>query len=454
MDIEIFAQAESNVRYYCRHFPVVFARAKNELIWDVAGTKYIDFLSAAGSLNYGHNHPAIKHRLLDYISGDFIAQAIDMHTTAKAEFIGEFMQLVKATHALRYRLMFTGPTGTNAVEAAMKLARKVTGRSNIAAFTNAFHGVSLGSLAATGSASKRRAGGIPLDGVDRYPYDGYFGSGIDTVAMIERYLSDPGSGYDVPAAFILETVQGEGGLNVASDRWLHDLAALCRRRDILLIVDDIQAGCGRCGPFFSYGDAGIEPDIVCLSKSLSGYGLPMSMLMIREEIDHWEPGEHNGTFRGNNHAFVAASAALQVRKDAEFHHNRSDIEVVLDAWVDEIAATFPTLHPRGKGLMRGLQMPSGAIASEVCRQAFDRHVILETSGPHGEVVKFMPALTMRPAVMREGLEAIAQAIECAVDPILGPAAKPTSRVKTLLGKDQRAAEHRAPLVVDAEGAKP
>lgn len=410
MDLNIFARAESNVRYYCRHFPVVFSRATNDLVWSISGTRYIDFLSAAGSLNYGHNHPLIKRKLLDYIEGDFITQALDLHTAAKAEFIHEFTQLMSATHSQAYRLMFTGPTGTNAVEAAMKLARKVTGRKQIGAFTNAFHGVSLGSLAATGAASKRHAAGISLNCVDRYPFDGYFGSEINTLEIIERYLSDPSSGFELPAAFLLETVQGEGGLNAASDTWLQNLAELCKRRQILLIIDDIQAGCGRCGPFFSYSEAGIEPDIVCLSKSLSGYGLPMSMLMIRDEIDQWEPGEHNGTFRGNNHAFIAATAALKVRSSIEFHDNRHEITTMLGDWINEITRAYPQIQARGKGLMRGLMMPSGDLASEICRQAFIGNVILETSGPNGEVVKFMPALTMRPAIMREGLAVIEQAI--------------------------------------------
>jgi diaminobutyrate-2-oxoglutarate transaminase len=409
---DIFDKRESNVRYYCRSFPVVFDRAQNELIFDCDGREYIDFLAGAGALNYGHNNPFIKRKLVEYIDRDGITHSLDLHTLAKEQFIRSFTALADAHHRDCYKLMFCGPTGTNAVEAAMKLARQVTGRSTIGAFTNSFHGVSMGSLAATGSSAKRHAAGLPLGGVTRFAYDGYFGPDVDTIALIDRVLADPSSGFDAPAAFLVETIQGEGGVNVASAAWLQRLEELCRKHGSLLIVDDIQAGCGRSGSFFSYEPAGIRPDIVCLSKSLGGYGLPLAMLMIKAELDLWRPGAHNGTFRGNNHAFIAADAALSLWADEEFQQNKAALMQLLRQRVENIPRLFPSagIAVRGKGLIWGLAVSSAEVADAICANAFRRGVVVETAGPHGEVIKLMPPLTARPELISEGLDLITQAI--------------------------------------------
>ncbi|MBW7454300.1 diaminobutyrate--2-oxoglutarate transaminase, partial [Paenibacillus sepulcri] len=259
---------ESEVRSYCRSFEKVFHKAKNAKLWDIEGREYIDFFAGAGALNYGHNNPAIRTRLVDYLLEDGVTHSLDMATKAKEMFLKRFTLSILKPRGLDYKIMFPGPTGTNSVESAMKIARKVTGRRNIVCFTNAFHGMSLGSLAATGNAFKRKGAGVDLPNTNFMPYDGYFGEGINTVDMMEKYLDDPGSGFDLPAAIILETVQGEGGLNAASPAWLKRVQELCLKRDILLIVDDVQMGCGRTGTFFSFEEAGINPDIVCLSKSI------------------------------------------------------------------------------------------------------------------------------------------------------------------------------------------
>ena len=301
---------ESEVRSYCRSWPTVFDRALGAEIWDTDSRRYLDFFSGAGALNYGHNHPVLKKALIDYLTDDGVVHSLDMFTKAKGEFLATFDQILLAPRGLDYRVQFPGPTGTNAVEAALKLARKVKGREQVVSFTNAFHGMTLGSLAVTGNSMKRNGAGIPLAHTTPMPFCNYMeeGSGLD---YFESLLADSGSGLDLPAAVIVETVQGEGGINVASFEWLRRLSELCQDNDILLIVDDIQMGCGRTGPFFSFEPAGIVPDIVCLSKSISGYGLPMALTLLKPEIDEWEPGEHNGTFRGHNPAFVTATAALR-----------------------------------------------------------------------------------------------------------------------------------------------
>ncbi|MEU1225820.1 diaminobutyrate--2-oxoglutarate transaminase [Streptomyces sp. NPDC005828] len=409
----VFETVESEVRSYCRAWPVVFERAAGSRLYDEDGRPYLDFFAGAGSLSYGHNNPVLKRALLDYLADDGITHGLDMSTTAKRAFLETFRATVLEPRALPYKVMFPGPTGTNAVEAALKLARKVTGRQTVVSFTNAFHGMSLGSLAVTGNAAKRAGAGVPLHHAARMPFDDYLDGQVTDFLWFERLLDDSGSGLDHPAAVIVETVQGEGGINVARAEWLRGLAELCRRHDMLLIADDIQMGCGRTGDFFSFEEAGITPDIVTLSKSISGYGLPMSLCLFRPELDLWEPGEHNGTFRGNNPAFVTATAALDAYwrdgalRERTLNRAARVERALLDLCGDDAATGVAV---RGRGLVWGLEFADGERAGAVCRRAFETGLLLETSGPRGEVVKLLPPLTATDDELDEGLGVLARSV--------------------------------------------
>ena len=278
---EIFEENEAEVRSYCRSFPTVFAVASGATLTDTAGTEYIDFLAGAGVMSYGHNNPSIKSKVMQYLMGDGMVHSLDMYTTAKHDFMETLYNVILKPRGMDYKVTFPGPTGTNAVETALKYARMATGRENVIAFTNAFHGMTQGSLSLTGNKSSRSAGGVTLSGVSRMPFDGYMGEGVDTAEYLDKMLSDGSSGIDAPAAIIVETVQSEGGLNVASFEWLRKIEQVARKHDVLFIIDDIQIGCGRSGKFFSFEDAGITPDIICLSKALGGMGLPMSLVLFR-----------------------------------------------------------------------------------------------------------------------------------------------------------------------------
>jgi diaminobutyrate-2-oxoglutarate transaminase len=422
----VFVQSESNVQSYARAFPQIFTRAVGAELWDIHGRRYLDFLSGAGSLNYGHNNPVLKEALLDYIRQDGVTHSLDLHTTAKERFLEALRDIVLEPRGLDYVVQFTGPTGANAVEAALKIARKATGRTNIIHFTNGFHGASMGALSMTGNRYMRRAAGVPLGGGTPMPFDGYLGDGIDTVAYLDRMLADPSSGVDDPAAIIVEAVQGEGGLNVARVGWLKRLRALCDERGIVLIIDDIQAGCGRTGTFFSFEPAGIKPDIVTLSKSISGYGLPFSVVLLRRDLDVWKPGEHNGTFRGNNHAFVTATAALEHywRTPAFAESVRAKGEHLFDrltALVDRFAPDL--VDVRGRGMMIGIRCADPKRAAAVSAKAFVHGLIIERAGPHDEVIKCMMPLTTSYAELDEGIDILTRALTeefgCAVrNPVL------------------------------------
>jgi diaminobutyrate-2-oxoglutarate transaminase len=408
----IFERRESRVRSYCRAFPVVFRAAQGSHLIAEDGTRYIDFLSGCSTLNYGHNHPELKKALLEYISADGVAHGLDMHTRAKARFLETLERRILKPRGLDHRAMFTGPTGANAVEAAIKLARKITGRTNIIAFTNGFHGMTLGALALTGNSGKRGGAGVPLTGVTHEAFDGYFGEGTNTADQLDRRLSDPSSGVDKPAAIIVETVQGEGGLNVASDAWLRKIEQIARKHGALLIVDDIQAGLGRTGGFFSFERAGIRPDIITLAKSLSGLGLPFALTLIRPEHDQWKPGEHNGTFRGNNHAFVTATRALELFwSDETFEAETARKAEKLRSILGEIADSSPLAKRlKGRGMMSGIEMQSGDVAAEICAECFENGLIIETSGSRDEVVKVLAPLTIADADLEAGLTILADAV--------------------------------------------
>jgi len=414
--MDIFEQVESSVQSYAQSFPVVFDKARGSYLYDVEGNAYLDFLAGAGTLNYGHNNPYFKEKLLEYIQNDGIAHGLDMHTRAKEEFLTAFNSLILEPRGMEYVVQFTGPTGTNTVEAALKIARNVTGRHNIIAFTNGFHGVSLGAMSATGNEHHRGAAGIPLTGVTHMPYDKYLGEDFDTLDLLETVLSDPSSGIDPPAAAIVEAVQGEGGLNVASERWLQRLETICRDHNMLLILDDIQAGCGRTGTFFSFEPAGIKPDIVTQSKSLSGFGLPFAVTLIKPEYDQWKPGEHNGTFRGNNHAFVTATEAIRrYWSDSAFADEIQAKSKLLGSRLHQIADTHGQgmIQARGRGMMQGLNCPEGDlsyISKKICRSAFEKGLIIETSGSEDQVVKCLCPLTITETELNEGLDILSASV--------------------------------------------
>jgi diaminobutyrate-2-oxoglutarate transaminase len=417
MNLNTFERLESEVRSYIRSFPTLFQQGQGCWLTDNKGRRYLDFFAGAGSLNYGHNHPALKARLLNYLEEDGIIQGLDMATVAKRDFIETFERLILRPRHLTYKMQFTGPTGANAVEAALKLARVVKSGNTVLCFTNAFHGVSAGAAAATGNRHFRQAVGLPLEHTRFMPYAGYYGAGISTLAIIEKQLDDPGSGLDRPVAVLVETMQGEGGLRTPSSQWLRGLADLCTRHDMLLIVDDIQMGCGRTGTFFSFEEAGLYPDIVILSKSLSAYGLPLSMVLLKPELDIWKPGAHNGTFRGNNAAFITATAALQeFWQDDNFSDTVQHKGHILHKWLKRLQQRHDVIREvRGRGMAAGLVMDNSAAAEDLSRLCFQRGLIVETCGSQGEVLKIMPPLVAQEDEIEAGIAILEEALQQLVE---------------------------------------
>lgn len=406
---EVFEKNESQVRSYCRKYPVEFHKAQNAEIFSVDGERYIDFLAVAGSMNYGHNNPEIKAAVMDYLSEDYIINALDMYTKAKEEFLVTFREQILEPRHLDYKVMCCGPTGTNAVEAALKLARKNTKRTGIIAFSGAFHGMTLGSLAMTTDRTSREGAGIPLENVTFVPYDGV----LDSIAYLRWILEDDHSGVGLPAAIFLETTQAEGGINVASVEWLREIREICTKYGILMVCDDIQVGNGRTGYFFSFERAGIQPDMVILSKSISGFGMPMALLLMHPDLDIFRPAEHNGTFRGNQLSFVGGTAGIRYfvdhHLDQAVQHKGQIVETFIQK---EILPLDVRLSYRGLGLIWGIDFSSinPALALEAVHEGFERHIIMEVAGRKDSVLKLMPPLTIQEDVLMEGLHIVKEAI--------------------------------------------
>jgi diaminobutyrate-2-oxoglutarate transaminase len=412
-----FETYESEIRAYSRAYPVVFVKGQNAKQYDESGKAYIDFYAGAGVLNFGHNPPAMKQAMIDYLNVDGVTHSLDMMTAAKRDFIQGFVETILKPRGMDYRLQFMGPTGSNAVEAALKLARKVTGRSHVVAFAQGFHGMTLGSLACTANAVFRNAAGVSLTDVSHWPFESNAGGGIDSLNTLRAMYENSSGGLEKPAAFIVERVQAEGGVNVASAEWLQTLQKLARDLGALLIIDDIQAACGRTGHYFSFEDAGIDPDIVTLAKGIGGMGTAMAMNLVKPEHDrHWAPGEHTGTFRGQNLSFIAGREALRYFEDEAFLASVcAKGEVMADA-LEKMAAAHPQhgFCVRGKGMMQALDVKDGALAKAVATACFERGMLFGPCGVGGSVIKLIPPLTIPEDELAEGLAILSEALAAAV----------------------------------------
>ncbi len=409
----VFEEFESNVRSYCRKWPVEFSYAKGSTIIDSNGIKYIDFFNGAGALNYGHNNEYIKGKILEYLQSDAIIHSLDMYASAKKEFIEYFEENVLIPRKLNYKIMFSNPTGTNAIEMAIKLARKNKKRNNIFAFMGAFHGMTLGSLALTTEKAAREGAGINLENVTHIAPPYYMDNTFDTIKYIKEVLNDDHSGISKPSAIILETVQAEGGIYAFEKEFLRDLRKLCDDEDILLIVDDIQAGCARTGTFFSFERAGIVPDMVVLSKSIGGYGLPLSMVLVKPELDIFNPGEHNGTFRGFQLSMVSAKAGLEFMLNNHIEDEVKRKEKIVKEYLDKNIKPLlkDKMQIRGIGLMWGIDFNDGKLSRKVLDKCFENNLIIELAGRNDSVLKIMPALTIEDDLLLEGLDIIKEQIK-------------------------------------------
>lgn len=414
--MSIFEERESAIRAYCRVYPVVFDTALNARQTDENGKEYIDFFAGAGVLNFGHNNQRMTKAVVDYIQSNGVTHSLDMHTTAKRQFMQHFTDTILKPRNMPHKMQFMGPTGTNAVEAAMKLARRVTGRQDIVAFSHGFHGMTLGALSATANQYFRNAAGVPLNHVKHFAFGCDevcpgcdLGCGMNSIDQLTAIYQDSSSGIAPPAAFLLETIQAEGGVKVASKEWLQALEKLAKEVGALLIVDDIQVGVGRTGSFFSFDDLGIDPDIICLAKGIGGMGTPMAMNLVKPELDeYWSPGEHTGTFRGQDISFVAGDQALTYFDDDDLMKEvKANGQQMAEA-LAPLAQRYPDVNVTGKGMILGLDVGNGDRAKAIVNQCFDAGLMIASCGTGGRVVKLIPPLTTPQSDLKTGLDILVE----------------------------------------------
>jgi diaminobutyrate-2-oxoglutarate transaminase len=429
--VRFITERESNARTYVRTFDRMFVRGCRSTIWDVDGKDYIDLLACAGALPLGHNHAYVMDRVSSFIGSGHILQGLDMATPAKLEFLDQLMQTLPATFAKDCRVQFCGPTGSDAVEAALKLFRTANGRRSIVAFHGAYHGMTSGSLSLMGNLGPKslslNANGdthfFPYPSENRCPF-GVGGEEGEALSLryLDNVLKDPESGITKPALVILEAIQGEGGCIPASAEWLRGVREITARHDIPLVVDEVQTGFGRTGSMFAHEIAGVVPDAIVMSKALGG-GFPLAVVAYHKRYDKWQPGAHAGTFRGNQIALAAGAATMQYLR----MHNLAAHALAMGEYFKrrlfELAENFSCIGAiRGRGLMLGMEIVSkhpgnsvldGALAKRIKRRCFEHGVIVETGGRHGAVMRFLPALTITVQEIDESVRRIERAVtEC------------------------------------------
>ena len=430
--IEVMRRQESSARTYASSFEAVFESGAGIRMRDQAGREIIDCLACAGALPLGHDHPEIREALIRFLGSGQVYQALDLTTPAKFEFVRELFGMLPDLWVSRAKIQFCSPSGSDAVEAAMKLTRFATGRQPIIAFHGAYHGMTGGALAAMGNVSPKSGTVVTAGNVHFVPYPyryrcpfGSDGSATDQLSIqyLRNLLDDPESGIPKPAAVLLEVVQGEGGCIPVSDEWLRAVRTLTRQHEIPLVIDEVQTGFARTGTMFAFERAGIVPDVLVLSKALGG-GFPLAAIIYDEQLDRWPRGMHAGTFRGNQIAMVAGKATMQILKRDRLAQHAEHMGGCLVDGLRELAGRHPELGDvRGRGLMVGVEVVDPARAATgappprdramtaaIKRMAFANGLLLESGGRDSAVLRFLPPLIVTRSDVGEILDRLDTAI--------------------------------------------
>jgi diaminobutyrate-2-oxoglutarate transaminase len=431
---------ESNARTYARKLRLSIVRGQGVRVTDADGREYIDCLAAAGTLVLGHNHPEVSAAVKQAIDDGIAWQTLDITTPAKDAFTQALFDSLPAPFARRARIQFCSPSGSDAIEAALKLVKTASGRSGVLAFAGGYHGMTQGALALMGNLGPKQLPGL-LPGAQFLPYPHAYrcpfeAGGAHTarlsIALLRTLLADVESGV-LPAAAVLELVQGEGGVIAAPDGWVRELRALLHTHQVPMVVDEVQSGWGRTGKLYAFEHAGITPDVLVLSKAIGG-GLPLAVIVYDQALDTWKPGAHAGTFRGNQLAMVAGLATLKVLREQRLPEHAARMGARLRGHLQAIAAELPCLGDvRGRGLMLGAELvdvhgpldalghplPDAALARRVQQECLARGLIIEMGGRQGSVARFLSPLIVTAA----DVDAIASIFRDAVRAARGRAAQ-------------------------------
>jgi diaminobutyrate-2-oxoglutarate transaminase len=411
--MDTFEELESNVRYYCRRWPAVFSTAHGSTVTDENGVSYLDFFAGAGALSYGHNNPIFVEVAIDHLRAGKVLHSLDTFTVEKRRFLEALQRHILIPRQLDMVVQTVGPTGATAVEAALQLAQRITGKRGVVGFAGGYHGMTYRAASVSASLAGRETSAHLKDFV-ALPYVENVSD--DDLELLARTLRSDVNGQRI-GALIIEPTQGEGGARPFDPAYLRAIREQCREFGVLVIADEVQAGVGRTGPFFSFEGTGLDPDIVCLSKSISGLGLPMAINLVRRELDTWAPGEFSGTFRGNNLAFATSAAMLETYwADCNLEKGTESRGHIVRSALEELAREFGhgTFKVRGNGLLQGLDVADTELATNISRAAFERHLIVETCGAGDTTVKMLPPIVIEEDELTDGLarlgDSVAQAI--------------------------------------------
>ncbi|WEV48215.1 diaminobutyrate--2-oxoglutarate transaminase [Acinetobacter sp. ESL0695] len=435
------SQMESNVRSYPRKLPLAIAKAQGCWVTDVEGKEYLDCLAGAGTLALGHNHPAVIQSIQDTLASGVPLHTLDLTTPLKDKFTETLLSHLPGGKE-EYCLQFCGPSGADATEAAMKLAKTYTGRGAVVSFSGGYHGMTHGSLSVTGNLGAKNAVSNMMPGVQFLPYPheyrcplGLGGeAGVDALTYyFEQFIEDVESGVTKPAAVILEAIQGEGGVVVAPTKWLRKIREVTEKHGIVLILDEVQAGFSRSGKMFAFEHAGIEPDIIVMSKAVGG-SLPLAVLGIKRKFDAWSPGAHTGTFRGNQLAMGTGLASLQVIKEQNLAQNAQERGDYIQAEIKKLAQEFPCIgNVRGRGLMIGVEIvderlpadhmgsfpADSKLTAAIQATCFNNQLLLEKGGRNGTVIRLLCPLIITQEETEELIKRFKKALAEALTSVRG-----------------------------------
>jgi diaminobutyrate-2-oxoglutarate transaminase len=404
--MELSKNYESNARTYVRKFDKEFVSGLGTKLTDISGEEYIDCLACAGALPLGHNHKVFKTAIQEYIDSNLPQQMLDLMTPAKRDYILEVKKWFPK-QMQDYKIQFCSPSGSDAVEAALKLCRIAMGRQNVISFCGGYHGQTLGALLCMGNKKVKNV--MKLTNMNNHvmPYPNkyhWFDKDISeeqmvktSLMMIEQLFTDDESGVSLPAAIILECVQGEGGVVVAPINWVKGLRELCTKYDVLMIVDEVQSGWMRTGKPFAFNWSDIIPDVVVLSKAAGG-GQPMAFITYDKKIDLWTSGSHTGTFRGNQLGMVTGKHVLEYMRTNDLENKVISNGEYLKSELIKIKDKYPHIisEIRGLGLMLGVQIIDGDLAEKIQKKLFENHkIIIERGGREGSVIRFLTSLELQ-----------------------------------------------------------
>ena len=404
-----FDEIESNVRYYCRRWPAVFSTARGSTIVDEDGVEYWDFCAGAGALSYGHNNPVLVDVAIEHLRAGKILHSLDTFTVEKRRFLDAMQRHVLAPRQLDMVIQTVGPTGATAVEAALQLAQRITGHRAVVGFAGSYHGMTYRAASISASMAGRATSAHLKDFV-ALPFVANVTEA--DLELLDRTLRSAVDGQRI-GAVIIEPTQGEGGARPFDPAYLGAIREIARELGILVIADEVQAGVGRTGPFFSFEGSALDPDIVCVSKSISGLGLPMALNLIRRGLDAWTPGEFSGTFRGNNLAFATSAAMLETYwTDSNLEKGTEQRGLVVRAGLEDMSRQYGngSFVVRGNGLLCGLDVRDTQLATDIAEAAFGRRLIVETCGAGDTTVKLLPALVIDEEQLADGLTRLGDAV--------------------------------------------